>query len=86
MLSIKNDVAFLIDCGFLKNDFTCLCLKFKNILLEQNGKYIEYNRNEEDSVIKKILIRLLEAFFSTVFEDVRHERSLIFLLSLTDLE
>ena len=26
----------------------------------------------------------MEAFFSTLFEDVRHERSLILLLSLTD--
>ena len=26
----------------------------------------------------------MEAYFSTMFEDVRHERSLIFLLSLTD--
>ena len=26
----------------------------------------------------------MEAFFATVFEDVRHERSLILLLSLTD--
>ena len=26
----------------------------------------------------------MEAYFNTIFEDVRHERSLIFLLSLTD--
>ena len=26
----------------------------------------------------------MEAYFSTIFEDVRHERSLIILLSLTD--
>ena len=26
----------------------------------------------------------MEAYFATMFEDVRHERSLIFLLSLTD--
>ena len=26
----------------------------------------------------------MEAYFNTIFEDVRHERSLIFLLSLTE--
>ena len=26
----------------------------------------------------------MEAYFSNLFEDIRHERSLIFLLSLTD--
>ena len=26
----------------------------------------------------------MEAYFNTIFEDIRHERSLIFLLSLTD--
>ena len=26
----------------------------------------------------------MEAYFATIFEDVRHERSLILLLSLTD--
>ena len=36
------------------------------------------------SIELTILINWLEAFFDTIFEDVRHERSLLLLLSLTD--
>ena len=36
-----------------------------------------------ESNIEKFLYRFTDQYFATVFEDVRHERSLIFLLSLT---
>ena len=53
-------------------------------MLEQNDEYIDYIKNEEESILEMILDKEIEAYFQTMFEDVRHERSLILLLSLTD--
>ena len=52
--------------------------------MEQNEDYLDYIKNEKKkSVIEKILKIWIEAFFSNLFEDVRHERSPIILLSVT---
>ena len=45
---------------------------------------MNYIENEEESIIERILNHVMDKYFATVFEFVRHERSLIFLLSLTD--
>ena len=45
----------------------------------KNSNYI---KNEEESIIEKVLNKEMEASFSNLFEDVRHERSVILLLSL----
>ena len=55
MFLIKNDADFVRECGFLKNDNNRLCLDFKNILLEQNEDYLDYNKNEEEAIIERIL-------------------------------
>ena len=55
MFLIKNDVDFLTQCGFLKNDINPLFFEFKNILLEQNEDYLDYVKNEEESISEKIL-------------------------------
>ena len=81
---IQNDRNFLKEIGFNKNDINRLSLEFKNILLEQNEEYLSYNKNEEESIIEKILNEKMEAYFATIFEDVRHERSLILFLSLVE--
>ena len=52
---IKNDEDLLTECGFLKDDIIRLNLAFKNILMEQNEKYLDYIKNEEESIIEKIL-------------------------------
>ena len=52
--------------------------------MEQNEEYLVYNKNEEESIIENVLNKEIEACFSNLFEDVRHERSLILLLSPTD--
>ena len=49
-----------------------------------NEEYLDHNKNEEESVIEKFLNKKKEQYFSNLLEDVRHERSLILLLSLTD--
>ena len=55
MFLIKNDNALLTECGFLKDDINCLNLEFKNILMEQNEEYLDYIKNEAESIIEKIL-------------------------------
>ena len=52
---IQNDKNLLNEIGFSKNDINCSNLEFKNILLEQNEEYLYYIKNEEESVIEKIL-------------------------------
>ena len=52
---IKNDVDLLKECGFSKNDNYSLCLDFENILIKQIEKYLDYNKNEEESIIERIL-------------------------------
>ena len=76
MFLIKNDNDLLTECPFLKDDIDRLNLEFKNKLKEQNEEYLDYIKNEEESIF--------EAYFSTMYEDVRHERSLITILSLTE--
>ena len=49
-----------------------------------NEEYLDDIKNQEEAVIEKILNKLMEKHFSNLFEDNRHERSLISLLSLTD--
>ena len=55
MFSIYDIVDLLSECGFQKNDITRLSLDFKNILLEQNEDYLGYFKNEEESILEKIL-------------------------------
>ena len=50
----KDDKNLLKECGFLKSDINRLNLEFKTILKEQNVKYLEYIKNEEDSKIERI--------------------------------
>ena len=55
MFLIKNDVNFLYECGFLKGDINFLYEEFKNILLELNEDYSDYNKNQEESILEKFL-------------------------------
>ena len=55
MFLITNDVVFLNECGFLKGDIDFLCREFKTILLELNEDYLNHNKNQEESIIEKIL-------------------------------
>ena len=52
---IQNDKNLLKEIGFSKNDINLLNLEFKNILLEGYEEYLDYIKNEEESVIEKFL-------------------------------
>ena len=55
MFLIRNDVNLLYECGFLKEDIHYLYQKFRDILLELNEEYLDYIKNEEESVLEKFL-------------------------------
>ena len=84
LILIKNDENLLSKSGFLENHINRFCLEFKITLKEQNEEYLDHTKNEDESIIEKILDEKMEAYFATMIEDVRHERSLILVLSLTD--
>ena len=55
LIILINDKDFLIEIGFSERDIKKLNLEFKNILMEQNEQYLDYNKNAEESIIEKIL-------------------------------
>ena len=50
---IRSDKDLLKQGGFLKNDINCLSKEFENIKSEQNKEYLNYIKNEEESVIER---------------------------------
>ena len=52
---IQNDKNLLKEIGFGKNDINQLSIEFKNILLEEFEYYIDYIKNEEESILEKFL-------------------------------
>ena len=52
---INNDKNLLKEIGFSKNDINRLNLEFKNILLEGHEDYLDYIKDQEESVIEKFL-------------------------------
>ena len=52
---IKNDKDLLREVGFSDRDINHLNLEFKNILIDQHEKYLDYNKNEEESIIERFL-------------------------------
>ena len=55
MFLFKDDDDFLPEWEFLKDDILRLNLEFKNILMEQNEEYLDYIKNEEESIVEKLL-------------------------------
>ena len=51
IILIKNVVDLLNEVFFLKNDINRLCLKFKRKLVEQNEEYLDFIKNEEESIL-----------------------------------
>ena len=71
---IENDIDLLIESRFSKNDINSLCLKFKNIVMEQNVEYLDYVKNEEDFIIEKTLYKKFKLCFAAMFENIIHKR------------
>ena len=84
MFLIRNDFNFCTRMRILKSDIFNLNKEFKNILLEQNEEYSADIKNEEEYIIERIPNKSMEQYFSAMFEDVRHERSSLLILSLSD--
>ena len=56
----KDGKNSLKEIGFSKNDVNQLSLEFKNILLEQHESYLDYVKDQEESIIEKFLKKELE--------------------------
>ena len=52
---IQNDKNLLKEIGFSKNDINLLNLEFKNILIEEFENYLDYIKDQEESIIERIL-------------------------------
>ena len=52
---IQNDKKLLREIGFSKNDINRLNLEFKKILLQEHENYLDFSKNEKESVIEKFL-------------------------------
>ena len=52
---IQNDKNLLHEVGFSQRDINRLSIEFKNILLEEFEEYLSCIKNQEESIIEKIL-------------------------------
>ena len=52
---IQNDKNLLNEVGFSQRDINRLSIEFKNILIEEFEDYLSHNKNEEESIIERIL-------------------------------
>ena len=55
MFLIQNDKNLLHEVDFSQRDINRLNLEFNNILLEQHEAYMDYIKNEEESIIGRFL-------------------------------
>ena len=55
ILLIRNDKKLLHEYGFSERDINHLNLECKNIIIDQHGEYLDYVKNEEESVLEKFL-------------------------------
>ena len=52
---IQNEKNLLKEIGFAKTDINNLNLEFKNILLEEFENYLDYIKDQEESILEKFL-------------------------------
>ena len=55
MFFFQNNKNFLLEVGFSEHDINRLNLVFKNILIEQFEEYLDYVKNEKESIIENFL-------------------------------
>ena len=54
ILLIKNDKDLLLAIGFSERDINRLNLECKKILIEQHEEYLDYVKNQKESILEKI--------------------------------
>ena len=54
-ISIQNDKNLLKEIVFSKNDINLLNLEFEIILLEEFENYLDYIKDQEESILEKFL-------------------------------
>ena len=52
---IQNDKNLLKEIGFNRADVNLLNFEFKNILLEEFENYLDYIKDQEESILEKFL-------------------------------
>ena len=52
---IQNDKNLLKEIGYSSNDINLLNLEFKNILIQEFDGYLDYIKDQEESIIERIL-------------------------------
>ena len=52
---IQSDKNLLKEIGFSKNDINLLNFEFKKILLEEFENYLDYIKDQEESILEKFL-------------------------------
>ena len=55
ILLIKNDEDFLVEIGFSERDINLLNLEFKSFLIKEFENYLDYIKDQEESVSEKFL-------------------------------
>ena len=57
MFLFQIDKILLHEIGFSSHDVNRINLELKNFLIEQHEEYLDYNKNEEESVIENFLYK-----------------------------
>ena len=52
---IQNNKNLLHEVCFSQRDINRLSIEFKNILIEQHEEWLDYIKNEEESILEKFL-------------------------------
>ena len=52
---IQNNKNLLHEVGFSQRDINRLSMEFKNVLIEQHEEWLDYIKNEEESILEKFL-------------------------------
>ena len=55
IFSIQNDKNLLHEIGFSERDINRLNLNFKNILIDLYEEYLDYIKDQEESILEKFL-------------------------------
>ena len=55
LILIQNDKDLLLELGFSERDINRLNEEFKNIIIEQHEEYLDYVKDQEESVLERFL-------------------------------